>query len=107
MASMALDPTDPTGKTLIAGIGITDNGQYNSFNTGYQGRGGLQTGLLYTTNGGASWTPLGATTLANQTVIGVAALGNTILAATFEPQSTGVTATAAGAAYGLYRSGDG
>src|SRR5262249_29940875 len=26
IASLALDPTDPTGKTLIAGVGITSNG---------------------------------------------------------------------------------
>ncbi len=98
IASMALDPTGKTGKTLIAGTGVTDNGQYNFFNTGYPGRsGGLSTGLLYTTNGGASWSSLGGTTLANQTVMGVAAMGSTKLAATFEPQSTSVAATSAGA----------
>jgi hypothetical protein len=26
IASLALDPSDPTGKTLIAGVGITSNG---------------------------------------------------------------------------------
>jgi hypothetical protein len=107
ISSMALDPTDRTGKTLVAGTGITDNGQYNAFNTGYQGRGALQTGLLYTTNGGASWSTLGGAALANQTVIGVVATGSTMLAATFEPQSTSVATTAAGASYGLYRSVDG
>jgi autotransporter-associated beta strand protein len=107
IASLALDPTDATGKTLIAGIGITSNGQYNSFNNDYQGRGALQTGLLYTTNGGATWSALGNTDLANQTVIGVTARGNTILAATFEPQAPGTATTAGGAAYGLYRSDNG
>ena len=83
IASLGLDPTDPTGKTIIAGIGITDNGEYSQFNLKL-GEGGAQTGLLYTTNGGATWSNLGGTTLAGQSVIGVEARGNTILAATFE-----------------------
>jgi outer membrane autotransporter protein len=105
IASLALDPTDATGNTLIAGIGITSNGQYNFFNTGFPGgSGGQRTGLLHTTNGGATWSALGSTALANQTVIGVVARGNTILAGTFEPQATTTATTAGGAAYGLYRS---
>jgi hypothetical protein len=101
IASLGLDPTDPTGKTIIAGIGITDNGEYSQFNLN-NGRGGAQTGLLYTTNGGATWSNLGGATLAGQSVIGVEARGNTILAATFEVQS----ATANTAGYGLFRSTD-
>src|SRR5665213_1185665 len=99
IASLGLDPTDPTGKTIIAGIGITDNGEYSQFNLEF-GRGGAQTGLLYSTNGGATWSNLGGATLAGQSVIGVEARGNTILAATFEVQSA-MTNTAG---YGLFRS---
>jgi len=101
IASLGLDPTDPTGKTIIAGIGITDNGEYSQFNLEF-GRGGAQTGLLYSTNGGATWSNLGGATLAGQSVIGVEARGNTILAATFEVQSA-MTNTAG---YGLFRSTD-
>ena len=43
IASLGLDPTDATGKTMIAGVGITDNGEYSQFNVGaYQGRGGAR-----------------------------------------------------------------
>src|ERR1051326_1335961 len=109
IASLSLDPTDKTGKTVVAGIGITDNGDYDQFNTLFQGRGGRRTGLLYTADGGASWRALGGATLANQSVISAAARGNTILAATLEEEygATGITKTAAGAPYGLYRSVDG
>lgn len=108
IASLSLDPTDKTGKTVVAGIGITDNGDYDQFNTPFQGRGGRRTGLLYTTDGGASWRALGGATLRNQSVIGAAARGNTILAATFEEEYGATAITKTGAApYGLYRSVDG
>lgn len=107
IASFGLDPVDPTGKTIIAGIGITSNGAYDQFNTPFQGRGGPQNGLLYTTNGGASWSALGTSSLQNQSVIGVAARGNIILAATFEEQAFTTTQTSGSAPYGLYRSIDG
>jgi outer membrane autotransporter protein len=104
IASLALDPTDPTGKTLIAGIGVTSNGVWDAFNApGRAGAGGLRTGLLYTTDGGAVWSPLGGAALDGLSVIGVAARGNDILAATFEEQNP----TDASPAYGLYRSTDG
>jgi autotransporter-associated beta strand protein len=113
IASLGLDPTDPTGKTIVAGVGITSNGAWG---LGFEGRGGQQTGLLYTTNGGASWSALGnkattlpgQSTLEGQSVIGVAARGSTILAATFEVQSPTTTVQAAtGEGYGLYRSVNG
>ncbi|HEV2335114.1 MAG TPA: hypothetical protein VGS13_06435, partial [Stellaceae bacterium] len=104
IANLTLDPTDTTGKTVLAGIGITDNGDYDQFNTPFQGRGGRRTGLLYTTDGGASWRALGGATLANQSVIDAAVRGDTILAATFEEQATATIKTAGGAPYGLYRS---
>ena len=104
IASLALDPTDPTGKTLIAGVGITSNGNWDNFNNpSPAGRGGFRTGLLYTTNGGATWTPVGGAALAGQSVIGLEAHGTDILAATFEEQNP----TDPSAAYGLYRSTDG
>jgi hypothetical protein len=105
IASLGLDPMDPTSKTIVAGVGITSNGDWNN-NMPFQGRGGRQTGLLYTTNAGASWSPLGGTTLADQSVIGVAARGSVILAATFEEQATTLTQASSGA-YGLYRSVNG
>lgn len=107
IASLALDPTDPTGKTLIAGVGITSNGGWNNFNTGNEfGRGGARTGLLYSTDGGNTWSARGAASLTGQSVIGVAAAGSTILAATFEEQNPTQT-TASSGAYGLYRSANG
>jgi hypothetical protein len=107
IASLGLDPTDPTGKTLIAGVGLTSNGFWNHQNTGFEfGRGGARTGLLYSNDGGNTWSALGAASLTGQSVIGVAAAGGTILAATFEEQTPTKT-TAASGAYGLYRRGNG
>lgn len=92
--SLAADPTDATNKTLLAGTGLLSNGL-----TGFNTRGGLQAGLLYSKDGGATWTQLGGATLSGQSVDGVAARGNTILAGTFERQGGGYTG-------GLYRSTD-
>jgi hypothetical protein len=108
IASMALDPSDPSGKTLIAGVGITSNGGWNNFNLSTvdpaMGRGGARTGLLYSTNGGNTWSSIGGG-LTGQSVIGVAAVGSTILAATFEEQAPSQTVVSSGSApYGLYRS---
>jgi autotransporter-associated beta strand protein len=112
IASLGLDPTDPSGKTLIAGSGATSNGQWKGFpspvppedcakcNTG---RGGPLDGLLYSTDGGNTWTSMGEKTLGGMSVVGVAARGSTILAATFEPQD----ATKNDSRYGLYKSTDG
>ncbi len=107
IASLSLDPTDATHRTLIAGTGNTSNGGFASISTfSTPGNfGGVQNGLLYSTDGGATFARLGATTFAGQSVVDVAARGNTILAATFEPR----VATAGGAVFtgGLYRSTDG
>ncbi len=101
IASLAFDPMDPTHQTLIAGIGITSNGGFGSLSLPAPvGSGGLRNGLLYSRDGGATWTRLGETTLSRQSVVGVAALGNTILAATFEPE------VVSGTTGGLYRSTD-
>jgi autotransporter-associated beta strand protein len=107
IASLGLDQTDTSGKTLIAGVGLTSNGIWDAFNrNNREGSGSQRTGLLYSTNGGSIWTPMGAAQLSGQSVIGVAALGQTILAATFEEQAPTVT-TAGSASYGLYRSVNG
>jgi outer membrane autotransporter protein len=107
IASLTLDPTDASGKTLIAGTGATSNGTFPwlGFNqAGLPLRGGPSTGLLYSTNGGNSWSAIGTTTLNGMSVVGVAARGNTILAATFEPKSPLSTTASSGAPYGLYMS---
>ena len=101
IGSLALDPTDASNNTVIAGIGIVDNGLVGS-SGGNSFRGGLQTGLLRSIDGGTTWTTLGGTALANLSVIGVQARGATILAATFEQQDS----TSTKASLGLYRSTD-
>ncbi|HLZ03243.1 MAG TPA: autotransporter domain-containing protein [Bradyrhizobium sp.] len=105
IASLSLDPLDPSGRTIVAGIGAVDNGEYSQFNLSSAGRSGALTGLLYTTNGGASWSTLGGPNglFAGQSVVSAMARGNTILAATFEVQN----ADARTADYGLFRSIDG
>jgi autotransporter-associated beta strand protein len=83
--SLSLDPTDPSGKTLIAGTGVSSNGTVGALSSPSQqflNSGGLQNGLLYTQNGGQTWTTLGGATLADQNVSAVIARGQTILAAT-------------------------
>jgi autotransporter-associated beta strand protein len=106
IASLGLDPTDPTGKTIIAGIGLTSNGAWDQAST-LAARGSTRDGILYTTNGGATWSLLGSSVLQGQSVIGVEARGSTILAGTFEEQDFTTTQTGAGASYGLYRSTNG
>ncbi len=92
--SLSADPTDANYQTLIAGTGITSNGG---------AEGGLQAGLLYTANGGTTWSQLGGTTFAGQSVAGVAARGNTIVAGTYD-ETGSVNGYNTGA---LYRSTDG
>jgi outer membrane autotransporter protein len=87
IASLATDPT--TSNVLVAGTGVTSS----------SGLGGQKIGLLYSSNGGASWSEL-SQGLPGTSIVGVAARGSTILAAASEPlkQST---------AGGLYRSTNG
>ena len=85
IASLSLDPTDASGKTLIAGTGVTSNGSIGALtdtNQAYLGRGGLQNGLLYSQNGGQSWITLGSSTLAGQNVTAVGARGQVMMAGT-------------------------
>lgn len=107
IGSLSLDPTDATHQTLIAGNGNLSNGGFAStsvFSTP-QNFGGVQAGLLYSTDGGATFTRLGASTFSGQSVIDVAARGSTILAATAEPRTIAVGASLFSG--GLYRSTNG
>jgi autotransporter-associated beta strand protein len=103
IGSLSLDPTDPTGKTIIAGIGMTDNGEYSQNNL-FNGRSGALTGLLYTTNGGQTWSALGQNSaFAGGSVVSAMARGGTILVATYEP----TLPQSATAGYGLFLSTNG
>src|SRR5262245_38993383 len=89
IGALEFDPTDPTRRTLVAGIG-----RFSSFGQ----NGGPLTGILRTTDGGDTWTPISHPLLTNQNISGVAARGSTLLAsATALGSSTG----------GLFRSVDG
>ncbi len=110
ITSLTLDPTDPTHKTLLAGTGLMSNGSL--WSTGGPNfvlySGGLRTGLLYTTDGGTSWTTLGGSTLAGLSIVDVEARGSVMLAAGFEPLATGRSNDPVAAQNGgLYRSTDG
>ncbi len=89
IGGIALDPADNTGNTLVAGIG-----RRSSFNE----LGGALTGLLRTTDGGATWTRLGETTLAECSTYQLTVRGATLLVA--------VTSATPIANRGLYRSTD-
>src|SRR5262249_62022959 len=54
IASLGLDPTDPSGRTIIAGMGITANGAWGSSAHFLEGRGGPRNRLLYSTDGRSS-----------------------------------------------------
>lgn len=71
IGALEMDTTDPTGNTLIAGIGL-----FSSL-----GRtGGSRTGAYKTTDGGASWQAL-SPSLQGKNIVGAAIRGNTILVA--------------------------
>jgi hypothetical protein len=78
ISSLAFDPTKRN--TLIAGTGLTSNGTLS----GLTASGGLRNGLLYSQDGGSTWTSLGAGTFAGQSVAGVAARGDVLVAGTYE-----------------------
>jgi hypothetical protein len=99
ISSLAFDPTDPN--RLIAGTGLTANGTV----FGLTASGGPRNGLLYTQDGGNTWTSLGAATLAGQSVAGVAARGNVLVAGTYE--ISGFASAADRNIGALYRSTDG
>ena len=101
-AASALDPTDPTGKTIIAGIGVTDNGEYSQFNV-RNGRGGAanRSALHHQRRRDMERTRRQHACRPKRRRRD--GRGNTILAATFEVQRP----TSATAGYGLFRSTDG
>src|SRR5262249_45888718 len=121
IASLSLDPTDPTRQTLIAGTGLTSNGSVCQIDVlcRFTGSGGLQNGLLYSRDGGNTWTSLGAATFAGQTLVGslvlqtgqsvtgVAARGNVIVAGTSEASNISFGAGNDKNAGALYRSTNG
>jgi photosystem II stability/assembly factor-like uncharacterized protein len=90
IGALEFDPTDPTHRTLVAGIG-----RFSSFGRS----GGPLTGILRTTNGGDNWTQISHPLLANQNISGIAARGATLLASA-NTLFTNVTG-------GLFRSTDG
>jgi len=95
IASLSFDPTDRTYRTIIAGVGLTSNGNLGQT---LDDRGGLRTGLLYSQNGGTTWSEFGGS-LVDKSVVGATARGDVFLVATAEPHDP-----AAVAGYGLYRS---
>ncbi len=100
VSDISFDPTDPTGMTLVASIGSTTNG---ATGTSFD-RGGLtDQGLLYSTDGGQSWSAIGQSALPNVSLLNVVARGRTIMAAGFEEEGEKPN----GANSGLYRSTDG
>jgi photosystem II stability/assembly factor-like uncharacterized protein len=88
IGALEFDPTDPTRRTLVAGVG-----RFSSFGR----NGGPLTGILRTTDGGDNWTRISPSTLMNQNISGIAARGSTLLA----------SANAFITAGGLFRSTDG
>src|SRR5262245_1062314 len=75
IVALEFDPTDPTNRTLIAGIG--------RLFSGFRREIGPLTGVLLTTDGGENWTQISHPLLVNQHITGVAARGDTLLATTF------------------------
>ncbi|HEX6901198.1 MAG TPA: RTX toxin [Thermoanaerobaculia bacterium] len=71
IGALDFDPSDPAYKTIVAGIG-----RFSSLGS----LGGARTGLLRTTDGGATWTAInGGGTLVDKNISGVAARGNTLV----------------------------
>jgi len=71
IGALALDPTDATNNTLVAGIGLFD-----SFGDQI---GGPRAGLLRTIDGGTNWTSLNPGTITGRNITGVAPRGATIV----------------------------
>lgn len=72
IGALAFDPTDPTHQTLLAGLGRWSN---------FAQRGDDELGVYRSTDGGTTWTSLGAGTLLDQKIVAVWPRGATLLAA--------------------------
>lgn len=70
IGALDMDPTIPTNLVLVAGLG-----RWSSLSR----TGGALNGILRTTNGGTSWTALGAASLTGEDLSGVAPRGSTIV----------------------------
>ncbi len=93
IGALAFDQADPTFQTVWAG-----NGRYGSFGQ----RGGSRSGLLQTTDGGATWTRIsGNGVLVGKNISGIVANGLTIVASVNIADATSNTTT------GIFRSTDG
>ncbi|HVC16972.1 MAG TPA: autotransporter domain-containing protein, partial [Rhodanobacter sp.] len=100
VSDVSFDPTDPTGMTVVASIGSTTNGATGT----HFDRGGLTNqGLLYSTDGGRTWSAIGQNALPDVSMLNVVARGQTIMAAGFEEEGEKPN----GPGSGLYRSTDG
>jgi len=78
IASLSFDPTNTN--VIIAGIGNTSNGAVGRYSSG------LMTGLLYSDNGGSSWSTISlGPTLSGKSIVSAAIRGNVILAASADP----------------------
>ncbi|MEM7705433.1 MAG: Ig-like domain-containing protein [Pseudomonadota bacterium] len=93
VGDIAFDPTDATRQTLIAGYG-----RFSAFG----GRGGSRSGVIRTTNGGTTWTPLG-NVMQGRNIAKVAARGNVLLAAS---DADDAFSCGPGGGIGLFRSID-
>jgi hypothetical protein len=97
IGALAFDPTDATHQTLVAGLGRWSN---------FAQRGDDEVGIYRTTNGGTTWTHLGATALLGQKIVAVWPRGATILAASrngglWRSTNTGATWTLVSGTGGL------
>ncbi len=94
ISALEFDPTDPTHRTLVAGIG--------RFFSSFRRYIGPRTGVLLTTDGGDNWTQISNLPLMPQDITGVAARGATLLATAF---AAGVMRSANGGASWVQVSG--
>ncbi len=90
IGGLARDLNDATGNTLVAGYGLRSS---------FGSAGGAHLGLIRTTDGGETWTRIGATPLAGRSIYQIEVRGNTFLLAV--PNTDNSTPT------GLYRTTDG
>ena len=77
IGALEFDPSDSTNQTLVAGFG-----RFSSFQGAppFLVGGGPLDGLIRTTDGGNTWTPITHPLLLNQTISAVAARGSVLLA---------------------------